>query len=331
MPDLSVILPFCDEEDVLSSAIQSVIEQTFENFELLLINNGNNPISKEIANDWMQKDKRITVSDESRKGIVYALNTGIALSKGGFIARMDADDISKPDRLKMQIEYLKENQNIGVVASSVEYITKLNQSEGMEHFVNWNNSLLSPSEISLNRFIETPIIHPSVMFRRELIKQYGGYEHGHFPEDYELWLRWLHNGVHFAKLPETLLEWHDHPARLTRNDPRYSRKAFYDMKSAYLVKYLTQHNPFHPHVVVFGAGRTARRRARTLEKMNITIDFFVDIKPGRKKNIKYFKDVPPAGNHFILSYIAKRGAREEVRSFLADHNYKEGKDFLVIG
>ncbi len=331
MSELSVILPFCDEEDVLSSAIKSILEQTYDHFELLLINNGNNLVCKKIADDWREKDKRVVICNEPRRGIVYALNTGIALSKGKFIARMDADDIAKPCRLKKQIDYLNKNPDIGVVAGNVEYVSTLDQSQGMEYFVKWNNSLITPSQISLNRFIETPIIHPSVMFRTELIKKYGGYAHGGFPEDYELWLRWLHHGVGFAKIPDVLIEWHDHSERLTRNDPRYSRKAFYDMKSVYLVKFLAKYNRFHPHVVVFGAGRTSRRRARILEKMNISIDFFVDIKPGRKKNIKYIEELPPAGNHFILSYIAKRGTREDVKAFLTDHKYKEGENFLVIG
>src|SRR5207247_9233486 len=126
--------------------------------------------------------------------------------------------------------------------------------------VDWSNTLLSHQEISLARFVESPVVHPSVMFRRELIDRLGGYAEGQFPEDYELWLRWLEAGVRFEKLPEALLRWRDRDARLSRSDPRYDSEAFYRMKAIYLARWLAANNRHHPKIVVCGAGRLTRRR-----------------------------------------------------------------------
>jgi glycosyltransferase involved in cell wall biosynthesis len=331
MPAVSVILPFYNEEKNLNKAVESIVAQYFDDFELILINNNSTDESPGIARDLGKKDSRIVAIDEYRSGIVFALNTGIKKAKGKYIARMDADDIAKPHRLKRQFDYLENNPDTGLVACCVEYHTSMPNMGGMQHFVDWNNTLLSHDDIFLNRFIETPVVHPSVMFRKHLIDQYGGYENGDFPEDYQLWLRWLDKGVKFAKLPGILMEWHDHSKRLTRNDQRYSRQAFYITKTGYLIKYLEMHNPFHPEVVIFGAGRTARRRSRLLEKMGLQIKYYVDIEPATKEGVVYYRDIPEPGTSFILSYIAKRGARADVRDYLKSKKYNEGIDYLMIG
>lgn len=328
---VSFVLPFCNEERSLSKAVDSVLQQTFTDFELILVDNGSSDNSLKIALSWEKRDKRVRVIQEPRQGIAYALNRGIDMAKGKYIARMDADDVSYPMRCERQTNYLNTHPSVGLVAGRVHHASSLEESEGMQYFVDWNNSICTSDQIFLNRFIETPVIHPSVMFRKSLVQTYGGYRQGAFPEDYELWLRWLHQGVVFTKLEEPVIIWNDHGQRLTRTNERYSRKAFYQVKTNYLVKHLKQYNPFYPRVVVFGAGRTARRRARLLMNKGIDIEFFVDIKHNRKQNIHYYKDIPEAGHHFVLSYIAKRGAREEVRFFLTERGYVEGKDFLVIG
>ena len=103
------------------------------------------------------------------------------------------------------------------------------------------------------------------------MEQHGLYRSGDFPEDYEMWLRWLDQGVKIAKVPQIVLDWHDSETRLTRTDSIYSDRAFYEVKSRYLAKWLSEHNPFHPYVHVWGASRISRRRVRILEKHGMFI------------------------------------------------------------
>ena len=161
---------------------------------------------------------------------------------------------------------------------------------------------------------------------------HGMYQAGDFPEDYEMWLRWLDRGVKIAKLEEVVLEWHDSKHRLTRTDPIYSDQSFYRIKSLYLAKYLSEINPFHPKVAVWGASRISRRRARLLEEHGISISPYIDTKKGRQieKDVIYFEDLPKAGTLFILTYIRQMDNRERIQAFLEERGYVEGFDYLLV-
>src|SRR6185436_16591977 len=108
-----------------------------------------------------------------------------------------------------------ENRPIGLVGCLVEFGGDRSASEGYALHVDWINALTTPDEIALNRFVESPLAHPSVMFRRELVEKHGGYRAGDFPEDYELWLRWMEAGARMGKVPRVLLTWQDGPGRLS--------------------------------------------------------------------------------------------------------------------
>jgi hypothetical protein len=205
-------------------------------------------------------------------------------------------------------------------------------TEGFRRFVEWSNSIRSYEEIYNRRFIEAPIVNPTAMWRRDTMEQYGMYRSGDFPEDYEMWLRWLDEGVKIAKVPEIILDWFDSDGRLTRTDPIYSDRAFYEIKSKYLGKWLTEHNLFHPEVAVWGASRISRRRARMLEQHGVRISTYIDTKKSRQieKEVIYHEDLPRAGTFFVLTYIRQMNNREKIQAFLEDRGYKEGVNYLVV-
>jgi hypothetical protein len=196
------------------------------------------------------------------------------------------------------------------------------------------NSVVSAEEIVLNRFVESPFAHPSVIFRIELIARHGGYREGDFPEDYELWLRWLDAGVPMAKVPERLLGWHDLPGRLSRKHPRYAVDAFYRIKAEYLARDLLRRASKRP-LYVWGAGRPTRKRAELLRLHGVDIEGFVDIDPKKiGQRIGRIPVISPAQlpsppSLFVLGYVGNRGARDLTRTLLADRGYVEGRDFLM--
>ena len=326
--EVSVILPFYNAEKTLFNAVQSILLQTFTNFELLLVDNNSTDLSCEIADNMAREDKRIKVLSDKRKGVANAMNKGLENSIGTFIARMDADDISHPERLHEQVEFLKKNPEIGLVGSKVKYISHLENSAGFERFVRWSNSFCSPYEIELNRFIEIPIINPTLLLRKVIYQKYSGCVHGDFPEDYEMQLRFLDRGVKMAKIDVPLLEWHDYPSRLTRTDERYSSEAFFRTKARYFVLWSKQNNPFHPKIWIWGAGRKTRQRAKLLEKEGMQIDGYIDVV--KTKNALHYTQIPPAGKFIIVAMVANYGAREQIINFLIDKGYKNGKDFCLM-
>jgi hypothetical protein len=267
-----------------------------------------------------------------RRGLVAALEAGLAAATGDLVARLDADDVCAPERLARQRAYLESYPEVGLVASRVTFG---GAAAGYARYVDWTNDLLTHEAIALARFVESPLVHPSVMFRRGLLERWGGYRDGAFPEDYELWLRWLEAGVRMEKLAEPLLFWNDSPARLSRRDPRYDPEAFYRVKAGFLARWLATHNPFHPSIVLWGAGRVTRRRARSLLEQGIRVEAFVDIDPckvGRAvdgRPVVSPEALPPAGRAFVVSYVGGAGAREHIEAYLRACGRRPGADYIL--
>ena len=332
IPKVSVVLPFYNAEKTLSMALQSISDQEFSDWECVMVDNNSNDGSRDIAAGWESRDPRFRLSDEKKQGVMFASNRGCEVAQGRYIARMDADDVARPRRLGLQCEFLDRHPDFGAVAGLVTHVGDPDTTGGFMRFVEWSNSLISYEEVYQRRFIEAPIVNPTAMWRRETMKQHGLYLAGDFPEDYEMWLRWLDQGVKIAKVPEVVLDWHDSEGRLTRTHPIYSDRAFYEIKSQYLAKWLSEQNPYHPEVWVWGASRISRRRARILEQHGIRIETYIDTKRSRQldKEVIYYEDLPVAGEGFILTYIRQMDNREKIQAFLKERGYEEGKDYLLV-
>jgi glycosyltransferase involved in cell wall biosynthesis len=345
-PLISVILPVRNGIRTLARALASIRGQTEIRWELIVVDDGSIDGTRELLDGAARADARIRVLAQPALGLVAALNAGLAAARGEFLARMDADDESHPERLARQVAHLQAEPGLGLVSCLVDFGGDRIASAGYALHVDWLNTLRSPAEIALNRFVESPLAHPSVMFRRELVARHGGYRDGDFPEDYELWLRWLDAGVAMAKVPETLLTWHDGPARLSRTDPRYGPEAFFRTKAEYIAREvgrilrmsrgMTARPEDSPYPVwIWGAGRPTRKRAAALAAHGLRIAGYIDIdlkKTGRTVGgvpVVTADDLPPPGERVILAYVSKRGAREYIRTQLGLRNYLEGRDFLA--
>lgn len=328
---ITVILPFFNADNTLGRAIQSISDQTFTDFECILVDNNSTDGCSKIAYEFCEKDNRFRLVHEAIPGVAYAHNTGMTHSRGKYIARMDADDWMYPDRLEMQHRYLEENPVCDVVAGMATYMPHKAETEGFQRYVRWSNSLLAHEDISLNRFVESPVINPTAMWRKEISVKYGSYRSGPFPEDYELWLRWLSDGVRFHKLPIPVIKWFDSEGRLSRIDQRYSDEAFFRIKTEYLAQWLKTHNPFHPDVVVWGASKISRKRAMMLESSEIRIGKYIDISKKRRldKSVLHYEEIPAPGNIFILVYLKQEVMRAHTCQFLHDRGYVPGKNYLL--
>ncbi|HET7535966.1 MAG TPA: glycosyltransferase [Candidatus Didemnitutus sp.] len=351
MPAVSVVMPVHNAAATVARAVASIEAQTLTDWELLAVDDGSSDASREILLELADNDPRVRVLTIARSGIVAALNAGLAGAESPLIARMDADDESHPERLAEQAALLAAKRELGLVGCLVEFGGDRRVSAGYALHVDWLNSLVTPDAIALNRFVESPFAHPSVMFRRELVEEWGDYRDGDFPEDYEMWLRWLEAGVVMGKVPRPLLTWHDAPARLSRTDRRYDPEAFFRIKAEYVARWLKDRQverdlrarskrvedaALHPRPIwIWGAGRPTRKRAAYLEAHGVAISSYIDIdakKTGRKVGgvpVLAPKELPPAGEVFVLGYVSSRGARELIRADLKKRGYVEGQDFLM--
>lgn len=326
-PKVSVILPFYNAENTLKNAIQSIINQSFTDFELLLINNNSTDGSGQIAELAAKKDSRIQNYFEPRQGVVFAANLGFEKSHGKYIARMDADDLSYPHRVAKQVELLDSSPDIGLVSGLVKYQGDTSNG-GFIRYVDWLNSVKTVEDIHLNRFAEYPIANPTVMIRRELFENFGGFTEGYFPEDYEFFLRLQQNGVKMLKVDDIILDWVDSSSRLTRTDRRYAQEAFFELKAKYIADWLHTNNPHHPDVWIWGGGKLARRRSDYLSKYGINVRSHIDVVKGIKNSVHY-TEVEAYVNSFVLSYVTSWDARQEIRDYLNLIGFQEGINYLV--
>lgn len=333
-PKISVTLPCYNCEATVGQAIDSLLAQTYTDFEVVAVNDGSTDNTAGILAEYARRDSRIRTLSIPHGGVIAAANAAIDAAQGDYIARMDADDESLPHRLAAQAQFLDAHQDIGLVGCRVHFGGDREQCAGYAHYVDWTNTLLTPENIRLHQFVEFPVPNPSIMYRRKCIEQHGPYQDGDFPEDYELLLRWLEADVQMAKVDEELLIWNDPPTRLSRNHPRYDVEAFYRIKTDYLARWLKRNNPHHPTVHILGSGRITRKRADLLLEHGIEFAAYHDVDPNKIDNIingvpvMDRNDVPPVGEGFCIPYVGSRGARDEITEFLEEREYVLGKDYI---
>lgn len=199
---ISVIMPVHNGEDYLTTAIDSVLNQSYSELELIVVNDGSTDQTSDILKSYT--DPRLKILDVEKSGLVEALNHGLNLAKGSYIARMDADDICEPDRLEKQASWLKNNADIGIVCSDINKINSRGEIIGKETYSGLNSEILREALLYKRRI--KPVIHPSIMMRREVYEKVGGYRNYHNAEDHDLWLRCL-DYFGFSRLPIPLLKY----------------------------------------------------------------------------------------------------------------------------
>lgn len=220
-PRVSVVMPVYNEERFLRESIESLLRQTYHDFEIIAVNDGSTDGSRDILGSY---GNRVKVMDmPERKGVPRCLNSGIMNSIGEYVARMDADDVAHEKRLESQVKFLDNNREVFVVGSRF-----LSMSEDLKSVV-WKNDVpLSHEDIRLGLKQCNCVGHPTVMVRRKLFEKVGGYDEtpsSRHAEDYDLWVRAIKK-VKFANLEDVLLKHRTHPQQVTRlNEGENGRNA----------------------------------------------------------------------------------------------------------
>lgn len=208
MPLLSVILPAYNAETYLEPAVRSVLQQSFEDFELIVIDDGSTDRTGQLLGKFNDRRLRV-IRHERNAGLIAGLNEGIEASAGRYIARMDADDICEPTRFQRQIECLETRPELGVLGTAIRVIDE--QDRPGAAFV----MPATPTDVEWAMPLLCPLAHPSVMMRADLVRRAGGYSTtAVHAEDYDLWHR-LSRLTQVANLRDPLLRLRKHAASVT--------------------------------------------------------------------------------------------------------------------
>src|SRR5206468_9751769 len=206
MPTVSVIMSVYNAQRYLAAAIDSILAQTFTDFEFIIIDDGSTDRSPRILADFAAKDSRIRVETRANKGLTRSLNEAIGLSRGEFIARMDADDIAMPDHLQTQVNFLRAHSDVVLLGGGYELI------DGAGRLL---TKIIPPGDdATLQEYAlsgRTPICHPLAMMRHDAVNRVAGYDESlAVAQDLDLWLKLGEIG-NLACVPDILLRYRQHP------------------------------------------------------------------------------------------------------------------------
>lgn len=210
MPTVSVIIPVKDGAQYVGEALQSILDQDLADIEVIVVDDGSCDDSAAIATSISDRDGRVKVVANHGKGIVDALNMGISLAQASLVARMDCDDVSLPDRLRLQVACFEADPDLQLLGTA-----------GLQ--IDRDGKLLRPIDVpagndplrdALARY--NPMLHPTVMFRTEAVRRAGGYRRAFtYAEDYDLWLRLSETGK-LANMEVPLVKLRSHPGQISR-------------------------------------------------------------------------------------------------------------------
>jgi len=216
MPRVSVVMSVYNEEPYVGHAIDSILRQTFRDFEFVIIDDGSVDRTPHILQSY--RNPRLRIYHQENQGQSASLNRGIQLAAGAYIARMDADDIALPQRLEREVRFLDVHPDIALVGT---WCMKVNTATGHERL-----QRLPENDAAIRRFlvVDNPFIHSSVMIRRSVIETVGLYDRRLIWQDYDLWVRVAGNH-RMANIPEPLMVRRKHPASISGTSKK-SRKSW---------------------------------------------------------------------------------------------------------
>ena len=336
---ISIVLPVYNAGQFIEPCLLSISSQTHRMFEAIIVDDGSDDETPSILNRFASQDSRFkTIRFEQNRGIVAALNEGLAQSKGDWIARMDADDQMQPNRLQMQLDYLSSHPEIDLLGARIQlFRLEGSLSPGQLKYQNWSNSLLTDDQIKENFFAESPIMHPTFFAKRSLYEKLGGYQDPPWPEDYDFLFRAYLNGARFEKIPEVLVLKGDHPDRLARTDERCKRTAMFNAKIHYFQKLFPK--ILDRDLVIVGTGSAGKMVFEAFQKESVQIAAFMTHQIKGKK--AEFKDVPiytvsqdnpinqiKLDHPFYLLCIGFDEARDEVESLFQKSDLLPCRDYL---
>ena len=325
---ISVLLPARNAEGTVEAAVEGVLRQrSAPPFEVVCVDDTSSDGTGGVLDRMARSDRRVRVVRGEGRGLVAALQLGLSRCRGELIARMDADDLVHPDRLRLQAEMLARDASLGAVGSLVRCFPGP-LAPGLARLEAWLDSVITPEECESARFIEAPLVHPSTTFRREALEAVGGWRDAGWAEDWDLLLRLSAGGWRMAKIPRVLLSWRDSPGRLTRTGRAYAPERMIELRAEHLASGPLRGRPFD----VWGAGPTGKRLARALEARGVRPRRFWDV-DSRKRMARGARVVPAAelsspDGGLILCAVGAAGAREEIRAGLLTRGFQEGRDFL---
>ncbi len=261
-PSVSVVMSVFNGERFLREAIESILSQTFSDFEFIIVNDGSSDGTAAILDSYAINDLRVHVYHQENRGAAESWNRGCSSARGKYIARMDADDIALNERLAQQIDFLEKHNEVGLLGGQLQFIDPTGNT-----LFNWRYPL-NDQEIRSLLFHGNAFAHPAVVMRKEIFNIVGGYRKVFADTaDYDLWLR-IAGRCQVANLAEVVLKYRIHPGQVSCRKLReqclsiLAAQAFASLRGDGIPEPVVSADRFTPEVLIrLGVNRAAQERA----------------------------------------------------------------------
>jgi glycosyltransferase involved in cell wall biosynthesis len=344
-PEISVLMPVRDAAEWLVEAVESIRAQTATAWELVAVDDGSRDDSARILSEQARRDPRIRVltTSESARGIVSALNLALAVARGRYVARMDADDVSAPTRFAEQRARLDDDMSLVAVTCVAVGFPEIALGDGMRRYLDWQNALMGAAELRRDRFVEAPLLAPTLMIRKCFLRDtLGGWADNGWPEDWDLLLRFHELGGRVARVPGTLHRWRQHARQATRLDPRYHGDRLLAARAHYLAHFLAAGDVTAGRSVwLLGAGPVGKELAEALAREHFDIAGFAEVDPGKIGNhvqragrrwpVVSMEELLARGptERYAVASVGRAGARQRIREAMTTAGWVEERDFIA--
>lgn len=331
-PLVSILIPFKNTERYLTECLDSIVNQTYEYWEILIVDDSSTDTSYDLVNDYAKKDSRIKLYQNEGQGIISALKTAFKHSKGEYITRMDSDDIMTPNRLKVHVNSLIHYGKGHLAVGQVHYFSEQGISDGFSSYERWLNKLTKNGFNYSEIYKECVIPSPCWMLHREDLITCGAFKPNRYPEDYDLAFRFYEHNFKCIPCNDVLLHWRDYPIRTSRTHEHYAENHFLDLKLRYFLK--LDYNSSRP-LVVWGAGAKGKKTAQILLDKGIPFHWICDNpkKIGKHiytKELKPFQFLETIEHSQSIITVANPQAQKEITTILSLQNKVPMEDYFFF-
>jgi glycosyltransferase involved in cell wall biosynthesis len=306
---VSILMPYKDCALFLKETLDSILNQSYSNWELIAINDHSSDKGEEIVNSYAEKDHRITPIKNKGKGIIEALNTGNKKSNGYYITRMDADDIMLNHKLAALKATLDRSVKDSVAVGQVFYFKSNGEKIGNGYlsYQNWINDLAIKGSSFSEIYKECPIPSPSWMMIKSTFEKIGAFDSSCYPEDYELAFRMYKNNLTVVSTSTIVHHWRDYKTRTSRTDENYKDNRFLALKTKSFIEIDHQKEK---QLVLLGAGKKGKLIAKLFIENEVNFEWFCGTKNKIGHNI-YGKTLKNSATIFNGSQIIIAIANKE--------------------
>jgi glycosyltransferase involved in cell wall biosynthesis len=309
-------MPVKNAATYLEECLKSIVNQTLNDWELIIIDDHSTDKSVDIIQKFVSLDQRINTESNEGNGIIDALTLAYSLSTRNYISRMDADDIMAPSKLEFLAKKLSEHPN-AIITAKVKYFADKPLGDGYLKYEHWLNDLIDSQNHYTEIYKECVLPSPCWMMGRETLETLGGFKSLAYPEDYDLCFKAYEREIELLGVKEVLHFWRDYSERTSRNDDNYSDNRFIPLKVKYFIE--IDHDP-KKELVLWGAGKKGKAIAQLLLAQNIEFTWISNNKKKIGHNvygiiIQSQETLTRSRSQLIMS-VANPEEQKEIKSFI---------------